>query len=202
MALTTTDIANQALIRIGSERIMSLTDDKSKGAVTARVLYTQTLDELARAAEWNSLKKRAELARLTDAPLFGWAYQYQLPADFVDIAQFNGVRCWHVEVENWAIEGDKLLSNAEQAQVIYVALVENPANYDAMFTAAFVTLLAAKLAVAIRQDTGLAESLMSEYYRVTLPRARMKDANQGRKPAYDPTAHSSFIHSRFRSTRG
>ena len=202
MATSKTDIANAALIRIGSSRIMNIDDETSKGAVLCKVLYRDTLAEVARSGEWNSLKQRTTLARLSVNPAFGWSFQYQLPADFVDLVQLNGTRCYRVPVDDWEIEGRLLLTNAEVAQVQYIALLDDPTSYDPLFSDALTVLLASKMATAMRQDDAMASGFLTEYLRFKLPKALMKDGNQQRRRQFNPAEGSRFIGARFNSTRG
>lgn len=196
--LSKTEIVNQALARVGAKTVMSI-DDDTKGAAAARNAWAATIDEVARSGEWNCLKKRAELARLADAPAFEWSYQYQLPVDLLALLEVNGVT-WHGEPQDeWEIEGRVLLTDAEQALVRYVARVDDTAQWDALFTNAVVVLLAAKLAVPIRQDEQLMQALMQEYQRV-LGNARMRDGNERRAFRFDPTTRSRWVNARYGST--
>jgi len=202
MALSQTQVCNLALGRVGAQSIMSIDDEDSKGARVCLNAYEATVREVSRAGEWNCLKKRATLARLTAAPAFEWAYQFQLPVDFISLTELNGVEYKDEPQDNWEIEGRLLLTDAEIAQVRYISYVEDTGIWDSLFTNAVVVLLASKIAVPIRQDEGMASALLSEYERVALPKARMKDGNEQRKRRHLPTEGSRFIESRYYSTNG
>lgn len=201
MALSKTDIANQALGRIGAQRIMDLDDVDSKSARICKNVFEATVREVGRSAEWNCLKKRARIGRLTDAPEFGWAYQYQLPADFLRMVKLNGTRADNDPGDEWEVEGRKLLTDAEEAKIQFIGYKDDPNEYDALFTNAVVVLLASKIAVPLRQDGGdMANALLSEYQRIALPQARTKDGGERKRRRYDPASESTFLAARRFST--
>lgn len=181
---------------------MSIDDADSKGARVCLNAYEPTVREVARAGDWNCLRKRTTLGQLAVPPSFGWAYQYQLPADFINLSELNGVEYRGQPQDDWEIEGKVLLTDADRADVKYIAFVEDTTVWDALFANAVVVLLAAKIATPIRQDEGMAASLLQEYYRVALPQARAKDANQKRRMRFDPAAESRFLSARYYSTNG
>ena len=112
-----------------------------------------------------------------------WTDAFLLPADFLklrvvtdtagnridafDIRRVNGSRC--------------LMAGDFDAVVLeYVALLDEPNDYDPLFVAAFATLLAARMALAV---TGAAEyeaSLLARYLSEDLPAARIADAHDTR----------------------
>lgn len=202
MALSVTDICNQALARVGEEAIMDVADTSSKLARICNVVFFPTFAEMARMAEWNCLKKRVALAQLSTAPAFEWLYQYQLPSDFISLVEVNGTAYNGEPQDDWEIEGRVLLTDAETANIRYIAEDQDTTKWDTLFVGAFVVLLASRIAVRIRQDEGLSQALLTEFERVALPRARMKDGNEKRTARFDPTAQSRFVASRHYSTNG
>jgi hypothetical protein len=181
---------------------MSIDDEDSKSARVCLNAYEATVREVSRAGEWNCLKTRTTLARLTAAPAFEWAYQFQLPTNFISLIELNGVEYKGEPQDDWEIEGRLLLTDAETANVRYIAFVEDTGIWDSLFTNAVVVLLASRIAVPIRQDEGMASALLSEYERVALPKARMKDGNEQRKRRHDPCEGSRFLDARYFSTNG
>lgn len=202
MALTITNICNQALGRIGSPHVMDINDANSKSARVCKETFEISVREVARAGEWNCLKKRVALARLTEAPAFEWAYQFQLPVNFISMVELNGVPVSGTLGEEWEIEADKLLTDAEEAKIRFIGYDEDTHKWDALFVNAVVVNLASKIALPIRQDESLAQALLSEYERVSLPKARMKDGNERKKERFAPWKDSRFIQARRYSTNG
>jgi hypothetical protein len=82
MATSVVDICNNALIRIGSKTITSLSDG-DKVANSCNLLYTQTRDLLLRQHFWNFAVTRVQLASESTSPGFEFDYSYPLPSDFI-----------------------------------------------------------------------------------------------------------------------
>lgn len=202
MALTQTQICNQALGRVGAQSIMDINDGDSKGARVCLNFYEGAVREVAAAGDWKCLKKRATFSQLATAPAFEWAYQYQLPADFISLVELNGVDYHGQPSDDWDIEGRVLLTDAEEAKARYIAYVEDATVWDQLFTEAVIVLLASKIAVPIRQDEGLAQALKEEFMRSALPKARTKNGNNRRRLRFDPCAESRFLAARYNSTNG
>jgi len=107
-------------------------------------------------------------------PTFGYDYSFKVPD--------NLLRCLYVSNTDdsyqyakpnveWEIEKDSLLSNDNRIFVCYDKLPE-PEDMDALFAEVFYTMLAGKLAVPVAGNQELKDSLVQEFYGVTLPEAR------------------------------
>ncbi|UQO04990.1 hypothetical protein L0Z13_11610 [Burkholderia multivorans] len=81
-------ICNRALTKLGDKRITAL-DEDSKAAAVLNSMYDDVLDACLREHVWSFAKTRAQLAALADAPLFGFGYQYRLPANFIRLIQIG-----------------------------------------------------------------------------------------------------------------
>lgn len=203
MAISKTDICNNAIGRIGAQRIMDIDDQASKSARICKNTYELTLRELLRMAPWNFAKDRVQLAELSTAPAFGWAKQFQLPTDFIRLVKFNDIEAGQDEPSQFfEIEGRRLLTNEDTARIEYVKYVDDPNQYDSLFAEAMVVLLASKIAVPIRQDESLASELFGEFRRIKLPEARRTDGNEKKDRRYYPERESRFVNSRYTSTNG
>lgn len=201
MALSKTQICNQALARIGAQSIMDIGDD-AKGARACLNAYEATVREVASLGDWRCLKKRVAFSKLVATPAFEWAYQYQLPVDFISLVELNGVEYHGQPSDDWEVEGQVLLTDADEAKATYIAYVEDSTVWDALFTDAVVVLLASKIAVPMRQDEGMAQALKEEFLRSALPKARTKNGNNRRRLRFDPCAESRFLSARYTSTNG
>jgi hypothetical protein len=201
MAISRTDIANQALTRIGERVIMDLDDASSITARKCKVIFEQSVRELGASHSWNGLKARIALAEITTPPPFGWEKQFQLPVNYLRLVKLNGNDCRRVS-DLYEIEGTKLLTDEDTADIEYIAYTEDTANFHALFTKALVTLLASNLAVSLRQDEAMGSNLKQVFETVDLPRARMKDGNEQLRRRYNPVSESTFVASRRRSTNG
>lgn len=166
-------ICNSALIKLGATPIMALTEG-SRNANLCLEQYDKLRDDLLRSHVWNFAIARTKLARLSTAPGFGFAYAYQLPADWlrtVAVHDNDGGR----GAVRYRIEGRQVLSGADELWLKYVARVDDPNRMDAAFRETLAWRLAIDFATPITQSgTALREA--EEGFRRALARARSVDA--------------------------
>lgn len=167
-----TGICNSALAKIGAARITAL-EEGSKNASLCADLYERCRDDLLRAHNWNFATARAKLARRAEAPVFGYAHAYALPADWVRCVSAHDSESGGPE-RRYRVEGDSLLSDAEAVYLRYIRRVEDVNLMPADFREALACLLARELAVPIAQSNTLEEKLEARF-RTRLRRARTTD---------------------------
>lgn len=164
------EIANAALTKLGSARITSLADDvKAAREVNAR--FTALRDDELRAHRWQFAIKRTSLAALSDAPAYGWTYQYALPSDCLRVDQINdefpaAVMDNYIsrEVGDWVIEGNKILTDiAAPLKLRYLSRVEDPNEWDVSFREALACRIAAELCEALTQSAQKRQLAWQEY---------------------------------------
>lgn len=195
MAVNETTIANLALGKIGSKRIASL-DDASPEARACKLHYPHVRDEVLRSHRWNFATKRATLTALAAAPLFGWDVQYQLPSDCLRVLQLN--RYGESDQSSvWEVEGGKLLTNETEAQVKYIARITDGVLFDSIFVSALTVKLASVIAKPLAGSSSMSEDLISEYERITGPKARRADAFEGRPQRKPAWVESDLVRARF-----
>tara|TARA_R110000803_G_scaffold60425_1_gene119672 strand:- start:7654 stop:8256 length:603 start_codon:yes stop_codon:yes gene_type:complete len=170
MATSEVQIVNNALVKIGANAIISLTEN-SEAARAANVIFEQVRDASIRDHIWNFAVTRVELAQNSTAPAFGFAFQYNLPA--------NCLRVLQMEDPNmvYKIEGRKLLTDEGEAKLLYLARVEDVNLYDPMFVEAFSARLAAELSITLSESNSLYQNMMEMYQR-KLQDARSADAQE------------------------
>ena len=174
------DICNIALGHLGESRIASL-EDESPAARACTLHYISARDAVLRSHRWNFAQARAILSRLDDAPVFGWSYQYELPADCVRVLEVNGSEGGDVITDEYIVEGRRVLTNASEVRLVYCKRVEDVSDFDPLFVQAFAVQLAIYLSETIRGTTGKTAELTQAYERITAPLARRVDANEGRR---------------------
>ncbi len=165
MTTSKVSICNAALAKIGAEPIASLEED-TKRARFAAAAYDPVLAEVLAEHAWPFALARASLARLADAPLYGFSYAYQLPTDFialVDTSAGPGLA--------YQIEGRELLTDADTVMLRYVRRVTDPALFHSAFSDLLSTRLAAELALAITRKSADYEAAMT-LYRARLAEVR------------------------------
>lgn len=189
-----TELCNLALAEIGDSYNITSIDEISPQAGICKRFYDSTRDALLREHPWSFARARADLARLSTAPLFGWDYQFQLPANFLRLIEFNGLDAWQPEGA-YELEGGVILTDAAAAQIIYVKRVTEANLYDALFVEAFTLKLAARICTKLTKDDGLQEGLMRRY-RMALGQAKKLDANETRPRRILPFEDSDLVRSR------
>lgn len=182
-------ICNMALAEIGrGAEIVSL-DEKSEAARACRRRYPYARDAVLRSYDWNFAAQRASLPAAADAPAFGYAAAFPLPADCLLVRAVHnpGTIAWEVEQR-------RILTNARAPLLVcYTARVTNPSAFDVLFTDALVTRLAADLAVQLSESQSRATSLY-QLFQAKLSDARRRDADEG---ATQRNTRSRWLDGRF-----
>jgi hypothetical protein len=106
-------IANLALSLLGDVRIISLSD-AHETAKKVNAVFDLKVEELISMYPWNFAKKRLELAKLEDGPLFGWLNAFALPSDLLRLLEINGQLIDRIP---HAVEDRKLLLNDDAVKV-------------------------------------------------------------------------------------
>jgi hypothetical protein len=164
------EIANRALTKIGANRIIALTDNTKEGR-TVNSMFTLVRDAELRKRTWRFSIKRAELAALASAPTFGFAYQYRPPADclkIVDVGELYPAADMSdyvgSDTSSYAYENGVILTDeAAPLNLRYVARIEDPTLFDALFVEAFACKLAMEMAEPITQSSTKRELATREY---------------------------------------
>lgn len=185
---TEIEICNSAIAKIRGRRILSL-DDDSVEARLCKDLYPRIRDRLLRAHPWNFAVQRRQLGLLSDAPLFGFAYQFQLPLDCLRVLETD----LNAD-DDWLLEGGKILCNVNELNIKMLAHITDAEQYDTMFAEVVAYTLAAELAYPLTQGTSLAEAMESKALRI-LMEARSFDAQEG--GSTQVVGATSWLYSRF-----
>lgn len=195
MSANETKVCNLALAKIGGKTIMSL-DDQSPEARICRRMFEPARDEVLRSHRWNFATKRATLSRLSDPPAFGWSVQYQLPVDCLRVLQVNGYE--ELQREGvWEVEGGRLMTDQDRADVKYIARITDSSLFDAIFVKALAIKIASEIAMPLTGSKSLPGELLTEYRQITGPDAMLADATEGRPKRKLPWVESDFVAARF-----
>lgn len=160
-------IANRALALLGENKITSI-DDDTPGAKAVANVYTGSLRSILSETCWNFAKKRAMLNRLKDKPVWGRGNYFQLPADMV--------RLFKVSADNYKIEGNKLLVDADEVGILYTYYNEDDTNYSPAFVDAFVHRLAYDICYDLTNAASRQEAILTTYTGHFLPTALSMNA--------------------------
>lgn len=182
-------ICNLALQEIGRGMMITALDENSQAARSCRLRYPYARDATLRGYDWNFASARAELPALADPPAFGYANQYELPADCLRVRSIeNG------EADDWRVEGRRIITDlGSPIFVKYTARVTDPAQFDALFVAALAARIAADIAVSLSESTSKAQGLW-QVYLGKLHEAWKNDAVEGQP---DALPQGSWVGARF-----
>jgi len=195
MALSQTAIVNQALSRIGQGIIQDIDDSSSVTAVKMQNIFEQSVRAMGRMHPWKCLTERSILTPNTETPVFGYAYSYNLPENFIRMISFNDTDSWDQE-DLYKREGQYLLTDKNTAKCVYTRYYADSTRYDSLFTEALIVYLAGKASTVIRQDEALGYSLMEEFRKIALPEAKTVDGNEEYRRPRKYTKDSEWVNSR------
>lgn len=164
--MTATQLANIALGHLGESRIADI-EEQSPQAEHCRRMWDLARDALLRARHWNFALTQVLLAALAQPPLFGKAYAFKLPMDYLLAVELNGLNAGTGEA-NFDIIGDTLQSDDSVAALLYVRREDNVGKWDSSFCEAFGYKLAAAIAPSITAAQGTAERLLAASEQIML----------------------------------
>lgn len=172
--MTTVQICNMALGRLGIDLITALTDDTRQARACA-THYEQTVEEVLAEFNWAFAKTTSELAQSEDDNHTDYTYIYQLPPDFNHMIEIVSV---DTQDQDWQVVGDKLGCNLTTCTIRYVRNGVVAAKFPSWFIPPLYLRLASKIAFYLTQSMG-AEQQMLQLYAMALPRAKQLDAIYG-----------------------
>lgn len=147
-------IANQALTQVGGKLIISFDDDTTEAQV-CKAHYQPSADQVLRSVGWPCAIARASLAKLVEAPSFGYTYQYALPTDCLLALSVD-------HDESWKIEQRNLLTDAGTVNLRYIKRI--PAEImDAHLAYSVALCLAARISYPLAQNAALTANIWTMY---------------------------------------
>lgn len=163
------EIANRALIKLGADRILLLTDDIESARVLNSI-YETVRDAEIRRYRWKFAIKRTSLMALVAPPPWGYTYQYPLPADYLSLIQV-GDYCVPASgkfAAPYALESGSsanvILTNFQAPlKLRYVAKIENTGLYDALFVEMLACKLAMEACEPLNQSSTKSDRCASQY---------------------------------------
>ena len=180
MTTSVVSICNTAMDLLGTDTITSLSDDSKPARFCARN-YERVRDAVLRAYPWNCAIARASLAALATAPAWGYARQFQLP-EGPDPAYCLRVLAINGEVDfglTYKIEGRRILTDEDAPlEILYIARLEDPAQFDALLIDAIAARLALDAAYPLAGSVSLGQT-MSQAYSEKIAEARQVDSQEG-----------------------
>lgn len=179
-------ICNIALSNLGETKITSLEEGNAK-ARACNLRYEDVRDAVLRAHPWNCVQKRDSLAKLAEAPAWGFANAFQLPGDCLSVERMED------ENVKYQIEGRELLTDESTAKIKYTRRVEDPNTFDALLIQSIGHRLAYEICETVTKDSDLKDRLWKSYIAI-LKEARSVD---GQESAPDAIESDLWLNARF-----
>jgi len=165
------DVANEAMLLIGMKSVQSLDDPKnSQDRAVAQVIDGVRRD-LILMHRWNGATKRVSLARDAEDPAFQFEAQYVLPSDLLRLDRTIP------QDQIYKIEGNKLLTDSDVANIVYMSDEKDPNVLGQNFQMAMKFLLASRVNKALSGDERVTASMRNEFDNA-LAEARYIDSDQ------------------------
>lgn len=183
---TDLSICNNALVQLGNEPLLNLTDTTKKAVRLCVQFYDQTVEEVLRAYNWNCATVRDTLTVDETAPAWGFNFRYALPADCLRVIGFSSASV------NWKIENGYILADSDGGEISYIKLI-TAADMDALLRSAVSARLAAYLAFPLTNSATVAKA-MFDLYKEKLADAHTMDAFENGTGEH--LASDSWIHAR------
>lgn len=185
-------ICNLALSHLGDEATVA-SIDPPEGSAQAE--HCATFFSIARKAllemhPWNFAKRRVALVALDITPPDSWVYAYQYPNSCVTPlkvllpGQTDGDDTDDFVTETEDSGNRVIYTSAEDAVLVYTALVEDPTKYSALFINALSRLLASYLAGPIIKGTtgiNVSKEHLNAFLKVEYPLAVAHDGRAHKK---------------------
>lgn len=154
-----TDICNQALARLGVSLLSNVQTDTSNQAMYCRLFLGDAIEAVLGKHDWRAASKRAQLGLLSETPVYGYDHAYALPADCI--------RPYRVETgagvfRAFSIESGKLITDAEEVWLTYVARPTDPTTLPTYLRRAIQGQLAAMLAPPMTSSDQLAIRIIAQ----------------------------------------
>jgi hypothetical protein len=165
-------ICSNALLLLGDRPISSFAENNDRTRLVAN-LYEYKRERVLRAHPWNCATKRVILSPDTASPEFGWAYQFQLPNDWLRTLSVgeNG------NEDDYAIEGRKILMNSNACLLRYIWRNEVESTWDSLLVEVMTQVMVAALTYPITKST-TKQATEEEIVKRVLKEARTIDGQE------------------------
>ena len=189
-------IANMALSHIGARSKIESFDESSIEAEQTSLWYDHCRLQTLEASDWNFARKRVTLALHSEAAPEGvWAYRYQYPSDCIAARRIPNPLGpsadqvpFEIEINNTG-EVKTILTNLENAELVYTKDVESPTLFSTYFVDAISHLLASYIAYSLTGTRNIKADELNIYSAML----RMAAANNANEQAEAPPKDAPWI---------
>lgn len=177
MATSAVEICNSALIKIGANRITSLSDP-DKASVACNDQYDRLRKEVLRAHPWNFAIAYVALAQTVNTPVWDkWDAEFLVPSDVLRVLETDlcSSEAWEI---GYNADGNKVIfCNSTSLKIKYIKDITNTTRFDATFEEALAFRMAADLAYKLVNSQTLQQQMFN-YYKAAMATAMSYDAQE------------------------
>ena len=174
---STIQLFNTALGRLGGEQIPYNRSPHEQDAtgILCENLFPHVLDMVLEAHEWGFATRRVVLAMLPEQQPENPDYvlRYAMPTDCVKPVSIEGYAGVN-RTPAYLIEGNAILTNKRNAELVYIARIEEPRAWPPSFADVLAWALAGELASA-RINDSQKQNWCYQNYEVALAKAAARD---------------------------
>lgn len=151
--LTDLEIVNNALGRLGCERIASLSDNNKRAKLANDFLESSKLATLEM-CPWSFATKRTVLSS-TGTPAFEYTHSFTPPTDLIKIIkEYDG--------NKYKEEDGEILAYTNELKLVYTAEIDETTKRTPTFDKAWYLVLASEMAYSLTQNNTLKADLLGE----------------------------------------
>lgn len=194
-----TYIANRTLSKLGHSRVSNVDTENIEAAKVIRYMWDSVRDSLLELYPWNFATARTQLAKLSDAPAWGYSNKYLLPTDFLTLLTLSDSSTlssntnpdYRIEID----DGQRVIVTDASSPIylIYTSRVEDTGIYPALFVEAFATRMAYEGCEQITQSNTKKQIFSQEFDKI-IQDAYRADAIQNPP---DPLPDDSWVDVRY-----
>jgi len=181
-------ICSNALMMLGGAPFSSFDEAKPHVRVAAS-LYPSVRDDVLRLHSWNCATDRVLLAPLANAPAFDFAYQFQLPGDWLRTLQV-GQKSDPIE---YRMERQRILADVTVLPLVYCFRNTVEDTWSTNLIHVMELAMAAKMAYAVTASSSIRDSYRDEFAR----ELKVAKAIDGQDDPPEEFAAGTFLESRF-----
>lgn len=181
-------VCSNALVMLGGAPFSSFDEAKPHVRIAAN-LYPSVRDDVLRAHTWNCATGRVILAPIAATPAFDFAYQFQVPGDWLRTLQV-GRKGNPIPYRS---EGQRLLADVNALPLVYCFRNTVEDTWSTNLIHVIELAMAAKMAYAVTSSSSVRDSYRDEFAR-ELKVAKAIDGQDDPPEEFDS---GSFVESRF-----
>lgn len=165
MAISAVEVCNLALSYVGHGLDLDNLNEDTNESRSAKRCYVPARDELLERKEWKFATRRATLALLAGEERDGWTYVYALPSDCIAARSIYAGTLTPTEDQKVPFDieatatGACLLTDEEDAILIYTARIEETSRFTPGFVKALAWHIAVELCLVLPIDDDKAQKI-------------------------------------------